>query len=158
MFCFSSTNSLFFNIFSFLPWILYTTSQFFFLSMDSPFPRIFLLSQSVTIFLLPRPSNFSPPQIFELSNLYSKKFLFNRIFPFCTYTTNIHFFLFFLFDSPSDHNHPFLIIFLPFAKKKINRSLSTLVPTIHQLYIHLLLIYLFLRAKGVKDARAPASV
>lgn len=118
MFCFSSTNSLFFNIFSFLPWILYTTSQFFFLSMDSPFPRIFLLSQSVTIFLLPRPSNFSPPQIFELSNLYSKKFLFNRIFPFCTYTTNIHFFLFFLFDSPSDHNHPFLIIFLPFAKKK----------------------------------------
>lgn len=149
MFCFSSTNSLFFNIFSFLPWILYTTSQFFFLSMDSPFPRIFLL---------PRPSNFSPPQIFELSNLYSKKFLFNRIFPFCTYTTNIHFFLFFLFDSPSDHNHPFLIIFLPFAKKKINRSLSTLVPTIHQLYIHLLLIYLFLRAKGVKDARAPASV
>ena len=157
MFCFSSTNSLFFNIFSFLPWILYTTSQFFFLSMDSPFPRIFLLSQSVTIFLLPRPSNFSPPRIFELSNLYSKKFLFNRIFPFCTYTTNIHFFLF------SSTHHRITIILSsqsssPSQKKKINRSLSTLVPTIHELYIHLLLIYLFLRAKGVKDARAPASV
>lgn len=143
---FSSTNSLFFNIFSFLPWILYTTSQFFFLSMDSPFPRIFLLSQSVTIFLLPRPSNFSPPRIFELSNLYSKKFLFNRIFPFCTYTTNIHFFLFFLLDSPSDHNHPFLTIFLPFAKKK-NQSILINTRTHNSPIIYPLVTYLFISTR-----------
>lgn len=146
MFCFSSTNSLFFDIFSFLPWILYTTSQFFFLSTDSPFPRIFLLSQSVTIFLLPRPSNFSPPQIFELSNLYSKKFFFNRIFRFCTYTTNIHFFLFFLLDySPSDHNHPFLTIFLPFAKK--NQSILINTRTHNSRIIYPLVTYLFISTR-----------
>ena len=52
------------------------------------------------------------------------------------------------FDSPSDHNH---LPPLRKKKKKINQSLfNTRTHNIHELYIHLLFIYLFLRAKRVK--------
>lgn len=143
MFCFSSTNSLFFNIFSFLPWILYTTSQFFFLSMDSPFPRIFLLSQSVTIFLdLPifPPLEYSNCQICILKNSSSTgSSLFAHILQ--TFTSS---------SSSSSTHHRITIILSSQSSspsQKKNQSILINTRTHNSPIIYPLVTYLFISTR-----------